>query len=545
MKQSLQLRLGQQITMTPQLQQAIRLLQLSTLELQLEIQQALDSNIMLEVAEDEFEQEEGLDTDSSEDTYNRENAKESTVQNAEKEEFDGVDSFDGVDTLENQEIPNELSVDSDWEDIYDNSYNQFELSNPEVNGKELALQQGTTEESLQDYLLWQLDLTPFSDTDRIIALAIIDSIDEDGYLRTSIEDITLSLNNPQQSGEQENPSEDISPPHEELEALEELIDEAEVEAVLHRIQRFDPVGIGARDLKECLLLQLSELSPQEHEYLAEAKLLVAEHLEEELAKHDYTELLKSTKLSREVLQQAINLIQSLNPRPGGQIQSHTPNYIIPDVFVKKVKNEWVVDLNPEIAPKLRINNYYANLINRNNNSSSGNNNNNNNNNAADMSNLKNHLQEARWFIKSLRSRHETLLKVAQCIVKRQSDFLDYGEEAMKPLVLHDIASELEMHESTISRVTTQKFIHTPRGIFELKYFFSSHVSTNNGGECSSTAIRALIKKLIAAENVAKPLSDSKIASLLSERGIKVARRTVAKYREAMVIPPSNERKRLA
>jgi len=300
--------------------------------------------------------------------------------------------------------------------------------------------------------------------------------------------------------------------------------------VLRRIQNFDPVGIGARDLSECLLLQLNELD-DDIPWVKEGRVLVSKYIHL-LSGRDFTQLSRKMKLNREQLQQVMAVIQKLNPRPGGQVVEHIPNYVVPDVFVKKVKEVWKVELNPDTLPKLRVNSHYASLISY-------------TKKETDVSSLKTHLQEARWFIKSLKSRHETLLKVAGCIVRRQSAFLDYGEEAMKPMVLHDIAQELEMHESTISRVTTQKYIHTPRGIFELKYFFSSHVSTDNGGEFSSTAIRALIKKLIAAENVAKPLSDSKIAGLLSERGIKVARRTVAKYREAMVIPPSNERKRLA
>jgi len=502
MKQSLQLRLGQQITMTPQLQQAIRLLQLSTLDLQLEIQQALESNIMLEVEEDIEQDQEHAER---QDEYAEEPLNGSDESSSSQEEYD--DSYE----TEIKDIPDDLSVDSNWEDVYQSNLTQADYptgTNPDLNGKDMLANQSSADETLHDHLMWQLDLTPFSDLDRAIATAIVEAIDGDGYLRATLEDIKQSLG----LGEDA-----------ELEM-------DEIETVLRRIQHFDPIGVAARDLSECLLLQLSHLDPDTL-WLNEACQLAREHLEL-LGVHDYAQLTKRMRLSKEDLKEVVLLIQSLNPRPGAQIESHRTSYIIPDVFVKKIKGQWQVELNPEIAPKLRVNNHYANLIPRTDNSS-------------DVASLKNHLQEARWFIKSLKSRHETLIKVAKCIVKRQKGFLDYGEEAMKPLVLHDIASELNMHESTISRVTTQKYIHTPRGIFELKYFFSSHVSTNNGGECSSTAIRALIKKLIAAENTAKPLSDSKIASLLSERGIKVARRTVAKYREAMVIPPSNERKRLA
>jgi RNA polymerase sigma-54 factor len=504
MKQSLQLRLGQQLNMTPQLQQAIRLLQLSTLDLQVEIQQALESNIMLEVAEEE----EDIEIETPVNDKLESETEAATTENEAYENAESISSSEGSE--ENTEInldepgnmPLELTVDSEWEDVYDGNYTS-DLPGGDFNTHDFSPQNSAVE-TLQDHLLWQLELTPLSDTDKLIARSLIDAIDEEGYLRTKVEEIAQSL---------------------ELE-----IDVREVEVVLMRIQQFDPTGVGARDLRECLLLQLKELPPTTP-MLKEANLLIREYLSV-LGAKDYTQLLKRLKLNREQLQQVIQLIQTLNPRPGTKIDSHTASYIVPDVFVKKIKGQWRVDLNPDIAPRLRINGYYMSLITRAKNKS-------------EADSLKNHLQEARWFIKSLRSRHETLLRVASCIVEKQKEFLDYGEEAMKPLVLHDIATELEMHESTISRVTTQKFIHTPRGIFELKYFFSSHVNTDSGGECSSTAIRALIKKLIAVENSAKPLSDSKIADTLSKRGIQVARRTVAKYREAMGIPPSNERKLLA
>ncbi len=486
MKQGLQLRLGQQITMTPQLQQAIRLLQLSTLDLQLEVQQTLESNMMLEVAEDEFET--ANDDGTPEETSEPSNGDEQEVK---------------LDKTE--EIPDNLPTDSQWEDTYDSYSSPTDYASRdgarEPDTRDFT-DQNSEPETLLDYLRWQLDLTPFSDTDRAIALLIIDSINHEGYLKTDLEDILDSLQ-----------SEEI-----ELE---------EVQTVLQRLQHFDPPGIAARHLGECLFLQLRQ-SRVDIPWRKEALVLVENYLDV-LSSRDYTQLMRKMKLSREELQSVLALIQSLNPRPGNAVESSKTTYIIPDVFVRKLKGRWLVELNPDVAPKLRVNSHYASLVGQ-------------IKSRTDSDNLKNHLQEARWFIKSLKSRHETLLKVTRCIVERQSGFLDYGEEAMKPLVLHDIASELEMHESTISRVTTQKYIHTPRGIFELKYFFSSHVSTDSGGECSSTAIRALIKKLIAAEDTSKPLSDNKIAIILSEQGIQVARRTVAKYREAMTIPPSNERK---
>jgi RNA polymerase sigma-54 factor len=363
-------------------------------------------------------------------------------------------------------------------------------------------------ETLNDHLLWQLNLTPFSDRDRFIAESIIDSIDVDGYLRSDIEDIHQGLFN---------------------EEDEDPVELDEVAAVLKRVQHFDPAGVAAKDLQECLLLQLRQLDP-ETKWLPQAKLVVSHYINL-LGSRDYAQLIRRSRLKEDDLIDVLKLIQSLNPRPGEAIIQNEPEYVVPDVIVKKEKGRWKVELNPEIAPKIRVNSGYAGFIKRADNS-------------ADNNFMKDQLQEAKWFIKSLQSRNETLLKVASKIVAHQQGFLDYGEEAMKPLILHDIAQAVDMHESTISRVTTQKYMHTPRGIFELKYFFSSHVGTASGGECSSTAIRAIIKKLIAAENPKKPLSDSKIAEVLKDQGINVARRTIAKYREAMSIPPSNERKRL-
>ncbi|RMW07239.1 RNA polymerase sigma-54 factor [Pseudomonas amygdali pv. tabaci] len=307
----------------------------------------------------------------------------------------------------------------------------------------------------------------------------------------------------------------------------ELLDE--IEAVLHRIQQFEPAGIGARNLSECLLLQLRQL-PAKTPWLMEAQRLVTDYIDL-LGSRDYGQLMRRMKLKEDELRQVIELVQSLNPRPGSQIESTEAEYVIPDVIVRKDNERWLVELNQESVPRLRVNPQYAGFVRRADTS-------------ADNTFMRNQLQEARWFIKSLQSRNETLMKVATQIVEHQRGFLEYGDEAMKPLVLHDIAEAVGMHESTISRVTTQKFMHTPRGIYELKYFFSSHVSTSEGGECSSTAIRAIIKKLVAAENQKKPLSDSKIAGLLEAQGIQVARRTVAKYRESLGIAPSSERKRL-
>jgi RNA polymerase sigma-54 factor len=490
MKQSIQLRLGQHLTMTPQLQQAIRLLQLSTLELQLEVQGVLDSNLMLEVDEGD--------------------APSAAELAAESREHSGSEAAEGGDAElapRTETIPDDLPVDTNWEDTYDMGSTSY--SAPADNDNRDFFETHTGEgQSLQEHLLWQLDLTPFTDIDHVIAEAIIDSINDDGYLSVPLAELHESLG--------------LDP---ELE-----IGIEEVEAVLHRIQHFDPVGVGAREPAECLLIQLRQMD-SDVRWRQQAMELVQQHVNL-LANRDYNQIMRRMKLGEPELQEVLKLIQSLNPRPGSQITNSKPQYVVPDVFVLKNKGKWQVELNIEATPKLRINSHYASLVRRADNSD-------------DNAYLRNHLQEARWFLKSLQSRHETLMKVARCIVDRQRNFFEYGDEAMKPLVLRDIAEAVEMHESTISRVTTQKYMHTPRGIFEFKYFFSSHVGTDDGGECSATAIRAIIKKLVAAEKPTKPLSDSKIASLLADQGIKVARRTIAKYREAMAIPPSNERKRLA
>ena len=500
MKASLQLKMGQQLTMTPQLQQAIRLLQLSTLDLQQEIQEALDSNPMLETDEyddpnPEVEAPRGEKTEQEQNEIDHE-ARERSEDNHTLDE-----------QWSNDKIPEDLPNDSEWEDTY-----QTTASVSSSSGSSGAIDDDfdydsrhATTDSLQDHLLWQLNLTPMSDTDREIALMLIDGTDDDGYLHTTVDDILTSLDP----------------------ALE--VEEDEIMAVLHRLQQFDPAGVFCVDLRECLLLQLQQL-PEATPWLAEAKLVIREHIEL-LGSRDYPTLMRKAKLKEEALKDVLRLIKELNPKPGSGISPDQSEYVIPDVLVRNIRDEWRVELNPEIAPRLRVNADYASLVRRSDNST-------------DNAFLKDHLQEARWFIKSLQSRNETLLKVATKIVEYQIEFFEEGEEKMKPLVLHDIAEAVGMHESTISRVTTQKFMHTPRGIFELKYFFSSHVSTDSGGECSSTAIRAMIKKLISEENARKPLSDNKIAALLGDKGIQVARRTVAKYREAMMIPPSNERKQL-
>lgn len=476
MKQGLQLRLSQQLAMTPQLQQAIRLLQLSTLELQQELQQALESNPLLE----QIDTHEEIDTRETQDS----------------------ETLDTADALEQKEMPEELPLDASWDTIY-TAGTPYGTSGDYIDD-ELPVYQGETTQTLQDYLMWQVELTPFSDTDRAIATSIVDAVDETGYLTVPLEDILESIG-------------------------DEEIDIDEVEAVLKRIQRFDPVGVAAKDLRDCLLIQLSQFD-KTTPWLEEARLIISDHLDL-LANHDFRTLMRVTRLKEDVLKEAVNLIQSLDPRPGQSIQTGEPEYVIPDVLVRKHNGHWTVELNSDSIPRLQINQHYASMCN-------------NARNDGDSQFIRSNLQDAKWLIKSLESRNDTLLRVSRCIVEQQQAFFEQGEEYMKPMVLADIAQAVEMHESTISRVTTQKYLHSPRGIFELKYFFSSHVNTEGGGEASSTAIRALVKKLIAAENPAKPLSDSKLTSLLSEQGIMVARRTVAKYRESLSIPPSNQRKQL-
>jgi len=486
MKPSIQLRLGQHLTMTPQLQQAIRLLQLSTLDLKQEIQEALESNLMLEVEEDDA-------GDLQETNKSGEATEQTSPQNDSSNEQEI--------NVEAEVIPNELPVDSNWDDQFDMPISRQSSALSEDYD---ALAQQSQEPSLRDYMMWQLNLTPFSEQDRGIATAIIDGIDPNGYLIPELDEIISDMDH-------------------------ENIGQEEVTSVLHRIQRFDPPGIAARNLQECLLLQLEQL-PTDTPLKTQAVKLLDKHFEL-LTSNSEARIQRTLKVSVDQVAELMHLIRSLDPHPGERISPTQTTYVEPDVFVRKLDGRWVVTLNPGTSPRLRVNADYASLVRRADNS-------------ADNLTLKDHLQEARWFIKSLQSRNETLIKVARNIVELQQGFFDHGDEAMKPLVLRTIAEALDMHESTISRVTSQKYMHTPRGTLEFKYFFSSHVSTSDGGDASATAIRALIRKLIAAEESAKPLSDNKIATLLSDQGINVARRTVAKYREAMSIPPSNERKRL-
>lgn len=502
MRPSLQLRIGQQLTMTPQLQQAIKLLQLSTLDLQQEIQEALESNPLLEVDENSTTPSENNtenNAENSEENYSA-SSTETPTSDGSEDASPTIDEISTTEAMDKSEIPEELNIDTTWDESFSAG-----VSNTGVGvASEDFTYQGETTDSIRDHLIWQMDLTPFTDTDRTIATAIIDAIDDAGYLTISAEDVLESLG-------------------------DEEVELDEVEAVLKRINVFDPVGVGARSIAECLVIQLNQFD-KDTPWLTESKKVITEYIDL-LGSRDYRTLMRKTRLKEDQLREVIKLIQTLDPRPGDSVIKSEEQYVIPDVSVEKKNGRWVVELNPDTAPRLSVNQQYASMA-RSMKSTT------------DSQFIRSNLQEAKWFIKSLESRNDTLLKVSNCIVQRQQGFFEHGPEAMRPMVLNDIAEAVDMHESTISRVTTQKYMHTPRGIFELKYFFSSHVSTENGGECSSTAIRALIKKLVAAEVPAKPLSDSKMADLLAEQGINVARRTIAKYRESLSIPPSNQRKSL-
>lgn len=519
MKLSLQLKLGQQLTMTPQLQQAIKLLQLSTLDLQQEIQEALETNPMLEMEED-FDGPDDRSASSAEDSTaasltsatldgdgDYRDGNESSSSGGDADDFQEAAEFSSEENWSEKDIPDELSVDSSWDDIYvDNasSGGQGSGNDDEMGDFESHNSAGQT---LQDHLTWQLNLTPMTARDKLIATTLIDAIDSNGQLTSTIPGIVSGLNNEQ--------------------GLQD-VEEDEVIAVLHRIQQFDPIGVGYRDLQECLTIQIRQFDKNFPG--VQNAIRIIDELLPQLASHDYNTIMRRLRIKEADLKEAMEVILSLNPKPGSEITPSETTYVVPDVLVTKHNGRWKVELNPETAPRIRVNPSYAALASRGR--------------EGDNAFLRDSLQEARWFIKSLQSRNETLLKVATKIIEHQRGFLDHGDEAMKPLVLRDIAEAVSMHESTISRVTTQKYMHTPRGIYELKYFFSSHVDTDAGGECSSTAIRAIIKKLVDAENTRKPLSDSKIADVLADQGIRVARRTIAKYRESLGIAPSNERKQL-
>lgn len=500
LRQGLDIRIGQTLSMTPQLQQAIRLLQLSSIELQEEIQQALEENPLLQLAEDSGANSEERLSDS----FTQSELPASSLENPQEsdQELNLLGELDTSSSMDS-DIPEDLNLDAAWDDVYDSSTGGSHQESDSDNQSFLE-NQASFSEDLQEHLLWQITMSQLSDIDKRIALTIVQSLDEAGYLCESIEDILASL-------------------------IDELpIELEDVASVLKYIQHLDPLGVAARNLRECLLIQLYRQPASVIQKLAVS--LVEKHLDL-LEKRDYKEIQKRLKINQDTFEATITLLRTLQPKPGNAFSDTTTDYITPDVFVHKARNTWIVSLNQRVTPELQINQMYADLIGQVKTST-------------DSHYLKNNLQQARWLIRSLESRNTTILNVAKAIVERQSAFMQYGEQAMKPLILRDIAEELEMHESTISRVTTNKYMYTPRGIFEFKYFFSSQLDTDTGSSCSSTAIRAMIKQLIAKEDARSPLSDSSLTQLLKEQGINVARRTVTKYREAMSIPSSHERKGL-
>ncbi|HMW78851.1 MAG TPA: RNA polymerase factor sigma-54 [Accumulibacter sp.] len=469
MKPSLQLKLSQHLALTPQLQQSIRLLQLSTVELEHELERYLLDNPLLERAED-YALAANAPTTGDGEIAPRSDAPAEPSESASPDE----ESWLGEEAAYLRQPGSFDEDDDDYHDVQAASI------------------------SLREHLLSQLGLMTLSGRDQVLVGCLIDALDDDGYLTQALDELAESM-----------PAElDI--------AAEEL------QIALIHLQHLDPTGIGARGLQECLALQLQALAPDATRSLALE--IVHKHLEL-LGNHDFQKLKRLTGCDDEALRAAHLLICSLNPRPGAQYSTADIRYIMPDVVVRKLRGQWTVNINSDAFPRLKINSLYAQILAR-----------------QRGSGLAGQLQEARWLIRNVQQRFDTILRVAQAIVDRQRQFLDHGDVAMRPLVLREIAETLGLHESTISRVTTQKYMATPRGIFELKYFFGSHVSTETGGACSATAIRALIKQLISAEEPTKPLSDSQISEVLGQQGIVVARRTIAKYREALNIPPVNLRK---
>ena len=476
LKPSLQLKLGQQLTMTPQLQQAIRLLQLPALELQAHIRELLESNVMLEPVDEAdgtgtFEAQAQDQEAAPQPEEAPERPQESTVE--------VLDEGWGEQSVGAAETP--------WNSGDDDERQQ-----------EFADASG---QSLQEHLLWQLELAKLEARELAIARAIVDSISDDGYLTESLEEIAGTLR-----------------PEIECEA-------AEVEAVLAGVQALDPPGVGARSVGECIELQLRQLDPATPGF--NTAIQIARHHLELVAEREHSLLRRELRATDEEIASALALVRSCHPRPGSTVSTGAAEYVVPDVFVRRTEHGWAVEINAATLPRVRLNNSYASLIGRN----------------ASHASMRAQLQEARWLLKSLEIRHETLIKVARSIVERQTAFLEHGDEHMRPMILKDIAEAVAMHESTISRVTSGKYMHTPRGVFELRYFFSSQVEGADGSGTSSTAIRAKIRKLVKEEDAENPLSDGRIAEMLSGEGIPVARRTVAKYREAMGIAPSNERRR--
>ena len=501
MKPGLQLRLSQHLALTPQLQQSIKLLQLSTIELEQEIESFLAENPLLEREDDD-----GPGSGSAPA------ASEGSAGEAVGEvggTGDGTEYVERSSAAEAPEVPSDgqeiettrelerLDGDGDWSDDYSGNYPSASNQDDE-DGEGQDLQRSTT--SLRDHLLRQLGEMPLSERDFMLVRLLIEALDENGYLTQSLEELAEAV------------PEDFA------------LEPEDLPIALQYLQHLDPTGVGARDARECLLLQAQALPPSEDRTLAVA--ICRDHLEL-LANRDFAKLKKLTSASDEALRRAQTLIRTLNPHPGAPYGVVDTRYIVPDVIVRKTTKGWIASTNPDAFPRLRVNRYYADILSRQ---------------RRGEGRLTGQLQEARWLIKNVQQRFDTIQRVSQAIVDRQRQFFEHGEVAMRPLVLREIADICELHESTISRVTTQKYMATQRGIFELKYFFGSHVATEAGGACSATAIRALIKQLLGTENPKKPLSDNQIAEVLGQQGIVVARRTIAKYREALGIPPANLRK---
>jgi RNA polymerase sigma-54 factor len=482
MKHTLQLKLSQHLTLTPQLQQSIRLLQLSTLELNQELERFLQENPLLE-RDDEMAEESPVTYPSGSDTV-----VDSAYTADERPVESTPETAPNVSDMADSAWFEETGSAGVREDAEEADYPQLAAVSP----------------TLREHLQWQLALTKLPDRDKKLVSLLIEALDEDGCLTQPLEELVALL------------------PEELSITLEEL------QTALKHLQKLEPAGVGSRNLGECLQLQLETL-PDDTPYRAEALKIVTELLDS-LASRDFAKLKKVMHCDDLTLRQAQHLIISLNPRPGADYSPLEARYVVPDVVVRKIKGMWVASLNPEAMPKLRVNRMYADILHRNRDSS--------------FQQLASQLQEAKWLIKNVQQRFDTILRVSQAIVDRQRHFFEHGEVAMRPLVLREIAEALNLHESTVSRVTTQKYMFTPRGIYELKYFFGSHVATETGGACSATAIRALIKQLVAAEDQKRPLSDSQISEILGQQGIVVARRTIAKYREALQIPPVSLRKSL-
>ena len=483
MRQGLQLRLSQHLALTPQLQQSIRLLQLSTLELNAEIDQALQDNPLLERDEPE------------EPAFNSSADALATPQT--------VTPTDSDERLEPRG-----GDDEGWGMDFSGSHGQRDPNDDDLDSGESQ----AASVSLREHLGEQLAMTQLPDRERALAGFLIEALNDDGYLTQPLDElIDLLVADEDGNGE----------------VREALLEELGI--ALRHLQNLDPPGIGARNAQECLTLQLNCLPPCATRSLALA--IVADHLDH-LAARDFVRIKKSLGCDDDQLRLAQTLIRSLNPRPGAQYAPIDTRYVVPDVSVKKLHGQWIVSLNRDAMPRLRINRLYADILNRHRGGTGS------------STGLATQLQEAKWLIKNVQQRFDTILRVSQAIVDRQRAFFDHGEVAMRPLTLREIAETVKLHESTISRVTTQKYLASPRGVYELKYFFGSHVATDTGGAASSTAIRALIKQLVGAEDGKKPLSDARLAEILGEQGIVVARRTVAKYRELLGIPPVNLRKAL-